>query len=57
MPRFAANLSLLFTEYPLPARFAHAAAAGFTAVEIQFPYDHPPTSWPQQPGPPAPACC
>lgn len=41
MPRFAANLSLLFTEVPLPARFAHAAAAGFQAVEIQFPYDYP----------------
>jgi hydroxypyruvate isomerase len=41
MPRFAANLSLLFTEYPLPQRFAQAAAAGFGAVEIQFPYDHP----------------
>jgi hydroxypyruvate isomerase len=41
MPRFAANLSLLFTEYPLPQRFAQAATAGFGAVEIQFPYDHP----------------
>lgn len=41
MPRFAANLSLLFTEYPLPQRFATAAAAGFDAVEIQFPYDYP----------------
>ncbi|GHD74617.1 hydroxypyruvate isomerase family protein [Vogesella fluminis] len=41
MPRFAANLSLLFTELPLPARFAAAAAAGFDAVEIQFPYDYP----------------
>jgi len=41
MPRFAANLSLLFTEVPLQARFARAAAAGFQAVEIQFPYDYP----------------
>lgn len=41
MPRFAANLSLLFTEVPLPDRFALAAAAGFQAVEIQFPYDYP----------------
>lgn len=39
MPRFAANLSLLFTEYPLIERFAAARAAGFRAVEIQFPYD------------------
>lgn len=41
MPRFAANLSLLFTELPLPERFAAAAEAGFDAVEIQFPYDFP----------------
>lgn len=41
MLRFAANLSLLFTEHPLPARFAAAAAAGFKEVEIQFPYSHP----------------
>lgn len=41
MPRFAANLSLLFTEVPLPERFARAADAGFQAVEIQFPYDYP----------------
>ena len=38
MPRFAANLSLLFTELSLPARFAAAAGAGFEAVELQFPY-------------------
>lgn len=39
MLRFAANLSLLFTELPLLERFAAARAAGFTAVEIQFPYE------------------
>lgn len=39
MPRFAANLSLLFTELPLSARFAAARKAGFDAVEIQFPYE------------------
>lgn len=39
MPRFAANLSMLFTEVPLLERFEHAAHAGFQAVEIQFPYD------------------
>ena len=41
MPRFAANLSMLFTEVPLLERFERAAFAGFTAVEIQFPYDTP----------------
>lgn len=41
MPRFAANLSMLFTEAPLPERFERAARAGFTAVELQFPYDTP----------------
>jgi 2-dehydrotetronate isomerase len=41
MPRFAANLGHLFTEYPLLERFGAAAAAGFTAVELQFPYDTP----------------
>jgi hydroxypyruvate isomerase len=39
MPRFCANISLLFTELELPDRFAAAARAGFKAVEIQFPYD------------------
>lgn len=41
MLKFSANLSLLFTELPLPERFAAARAAGFEAVEIQFPYDFP----------------
>ena len=41
MPRFAANLSMLFTEAPLLDRFALAARAGFAAVECQFPYDAP----------------
>ncbi|TMV06898.1 TIM barrel protein [Ruegeria sediminis] len=39
MPRFAANLSLLFTELPYLDRFEAAARAGFGAVEILFPYD------------------
>jgi hydroxypyruvate isomerase len=39
MPRFSANLSMLFTEVELIDRFAAARAAGFRAVEIQFPYD------------------
>ena len=38
MPKFAANLTLLFTEVPFLDRFAAARAAGFTAVECQFPY-------------------
>ncbi len=41
MPKFAANLTLLFTELPFPARFAAAARAGFTAVEFLFPYEFP----------------
>ncbi len=40
MPRFAANLSLLYTEYSFLDRFAAAAADGFTAVEYLFPYDY-----------------
>ncbi len=39
MPRFAANISLLFTELPYLDRFHAAAQAGFKAVEILFPYD------------------
>ena len=38
MPRFAANLSMLFTEVPFLDRFELAARAGFRAVEFQFPY-------------------
>src|ERR1700744_2305474 len=41
MPRFAANLSMMFTEVPFLERFDAAAKAGFTAVEFLFPYDHP----------------
>lgn len=44
MPRFAANLSLMFTELPFLDRFDAAAAAGFAAVEFLFPYDHPPAT-------------
>lgn len=42
MPRFAANLTLMFNEVPFLDRFGAAAEAGFTAVEFMFPYDHPP---------------
>jgi hydroxypyruvate isomerase len=38
MPRFAANLTMLFTEVPFLDRFERAAAAGFSAVEFLFPY-------------------
>jgi hydroxypyruvate isomerase len=38
MPRFAANLSLLFNELDFLDRFAAARAAGFGAVEFLFPY-------------------
>ena len=38
MPKFAANLSMLFTEVPFLDRFERAARAGFEAVEFLFPY-------------------
>ena len=38
MPKFAANLSMLFTELPFLDRFDAAARAGFEAVEFLFPY-------------------
>ncbi len=41
MPRFAANLSMMFTEVPFLDRFAAAAGQGFRAVEFLFPYDFP----------------
>ena len=41
MPKFAANLTMLFTEQPFLDRFAAASKAGFKAVEFLFPYDHP----------------
>ena len=41
MPRFAANLSTMFTEVPLRERFEVAARAGFEAVEVQEPYEVP----------------
>lgn len=40
MPKFAANLTMLFTEVPFLDRFALAREAGFTAVEYLFPYDY-----------------
>ena len=41
MPRFAANLSMMFNEVPFLDRFALAAKAGFKGVEFLFPYEHP----------------
>ncbi len=41
MPRFAANLTLLFDDAPFLDRFERAARAGFAAVEFQLPYAHP----------------
>ena len=42
MPRFAANLSMLFTERPFLERFTAAADHGFRGVEFQFPYAETP---------------
>lgn len=42
MPKFAANLSMMFNEYDFPQRFAAAAKSGFEAVEFLFPYDYSP---------------
>jgi hydroxypyruvate isomerase len=40
MPKFAANLTMLFGDVPFLDRFARAAKAGFTGVEYLFPYDY-----------------
>ncbi|HKK06710.1 MAG TPA: 2-oxo-tetronate isomerase [Gammaproteobacteria bacterium] len=41
MPRFAANLTMLFNEVDFLDRFEAAAKAGFKGVEYLFPYDYP----------------
>ena len=41
MTKFAANLTMMFTEVPFLDRFAAAAEAGFEAVEFLFPYEYP----------------
>ena len=41
MPRFAANLSMLYNEHPFLDRFGAAARDGFEAVEFLFPYEFP----------------
>lgn len=38
MPKFAANLTMLYQEYPLLERIERAASAGFKGVEILYPY-------------------
>ena len=48
MPRFAANLSMLYTEHDFLDRFAAAAADGFKAVEYLFPYDYSPQALKQR---------
>ncbi|QGP92550.1 Hydroxypyruvate isomerase [Neomoorella glycerini] len=40
MPKFAANLTMLFTELPFLERFNAARKAGFRAVEFLFPYEY-----------------
>jgi 2-dehydrotetronate isomerase len=42
MPKFAANLTMMFNEVPFPARFGAASKAGFKAVEFLFPYEYQP---------------
>jgi hydroxypyruvate isomerase len=44
MPIFAANLTMMFTEWPFLDRFDAAAEAGFSAVEYLFPYESAPES-------------
>ncbi|WP_159709967.1 2-oxo-tetronate isomerase [Geminicoccus flavidas] len=41
MPRFAANLSMMFNEHAFLDRFAAAAVCGFKGVEFLFPYEFP----------------
>jgi len=40
MPKFAANLTMLYTESAFLERFARAKASGFHFVEYLFPYEH-----------------
>jgi len=42
VPRFSANITTLFREVQFIERIGLAAAAGFDAIEIQFPYDQDP---------------
>ena len=40
MPKFSANLTMMFQEVPFLKRFAASAKAGFKAVEFMFPYEY-----------------
>jgi len=40
MPRFCANITMLFNEVAFMDRFAAAAKAGFRGIEYLFPYDY-----------------
>lgn len=40
MPKFAANITMMFNETPFPERFQAARQAGFKAVEFLFPYEY-----------------
>jgi len=42
MPKFCANLTMMFTEHNFIDRFSAAAEAGFKGVEYLFPYDFEP---------------
>lgn len=42
MPKFAANLTMLYTDSPFLDRFARARASGFHFVEYLFPYEYDP---------------
>jgi hydroxypyruvate isomerase len=45
MPRFSANISMLFTERPMLERPLAAREAGFDGIEMQFPYSHSVAEW------------
>ena len=48
MPRFAANLSMMYPEHAFLDRFAAAAADGFSAVEYPSPYEWRPSGSPRR---------
>jgi 2-dehydrotetronate isomerase len=45
MPRYAANLTFLFSEVPMLDRPGWAVRCGFDGAEVLFPYDHPAADW------------
>ena len=46
MPKFCANLTLLYNEHDFLERFGAASRAGFKGVEYLFPYDYDRTNLP-----------